>query len=62
MKTSLVVLALLGIVSIDKANSSVEASESGRYFPKHSWDKVDPDEFIKNLNKEVAAEKEVRVK
>ena len=58
MKTSFVVLVLLGIIDHQSHNTAVNAAQLERYFPHHSWEKVNPAEFVKNLNKEVEAEKQ----
>ena len=60
MKTSVAVLALLGAVSLSSSEQVASAIELERYFPRHSWEKANPAEFVKNLNKEVEAEKKKR--
>ena len=46
----LVILLLLG--------QQTQAEQVGRYFPHHSWERANPSDFVQNLIKEVAAEKE----
>ena len=60
MKTSLAVLALIGAVSFSPSDWQASAVQLERYFPHHSWEKVNPTEFMKNLNKEVEAEKKTK--
>lgn len=56
MKTSIAVLALLGVVTFSSSDQAANATQLERYFPHHSWEKANPAEFVKNLNKEVEAE------
>jgi len=55
MKTSIAVLALLGLVNIKDQGAS--ATKLERYFTHHSWEKVNPAEFVQTLNQEVEQEK-----
>ena len=62
MKTSFVVLVLLGAVDLQSRHAAVNGAQLERYFPHHSWERVNPAEFVRNLNQEVEAEKQQRKK
>ena len=47
MKTSIAVLALLGIVNYKgDQGCGASATKLQRYFTHHSWEKVNPTEFV----------------
>ena len=54
--TSIAVLALLGLVNI-KEDQGASATKLERYFTHHSWEKVNPAEFVQTLSQEVEKEK-----
>ena len=62
MKTSFVVLVLLGAVDLESRHAAVSGAQLERYFPHHSWERVNPAEFVRSLNQEVEAEKQQQKK
>ena len=54
------ILALMGLITVDGEFVLAESSE--RYFQPHSWERADPQEFMKKLNVDVKTEEQLAQK